>query len=206
MMSWIIVGLGNPGEEYENTRHNVGRMALEHFAKTHDLPALMEDPEGKQASYGAGRKKLASVSKGKIGKEMVVLVAPDTYMNKSGNAVDKYVKSKKAAERLIVVYDDLDLPLGTMKVSFDRGSGGHKGLESVIRAVKTKKFTRVRIGISPTTAAGKTKKPGGDKEVLDFILTKFRPTEMELLRRVFKKSSDALSAIVLEGPMRAMNE
>ena len=137
---------------------------------------------------------------------MVVLVAPDTYMNKSGNAVDKYVKSKKAAERLIVVYDDLDLPLGTMKVSFDRGSGGHKGLESVIRAVKTKKFTRVRIGISPTTAAGKTKKPGGDKEVLDFILTKFRPTEMELLRRVFKKSSDALSAIVLEGPMRAMNE
>src|SRR3989344_4623938 len=114
-MSWILVGLGNPGSEYENTRHNVGRMALEHFAKLQDLPELREDPEGKQASYGAGRKNVASTTKGKIGKEIVALVAPDTYMNKSGNAVAKYVKTQRAAERLIVVYDDLDLPLGAMK-------------------------------------------------------------------------------------------
>ena len=194
MMSWIIVGLGNPGEECENTRHNVGRMALEHFAKTYDLPELKED-----------KKNNAHASRGALKKTLLALVAPNTYMNKSGNAVGKFVKSKKAAERLIVVYDDLDLPLGTMKLSFDRGSGGHKGLESVIRAVETKKFTRVRIGISSTTAAGKTKKPEGGKEVLDFILAKFRPTEMELLQRVFKKSTEAMSAIVLDGPMRAMN-
>ena len=194
-MSWIIVGLGNPGEEYENTRHNVGRMALERFAKTHDLPEPKED-----------KKNGAHVSKGTLQKTLLALVAPDTYMNKSGNAVAKFVRSQKAAERLVVVYDDLDLPLGTMKLSFDRGSGGHKGLESVIRAVGTKKFTRVRIGISPTTAAGKPKKPGGEKEVLDFILAKFRPTETEILRRVFKKSTEAMSAIVLEGVTRAMNE
>ena len=195
MMSWIIVGLGNPGEQYENTRHNVGRVALEHFAKLHDLPELKEE-----------KKNNAHVSKGALKKTLLELVAPDTYMNKSGNAVAKFVKSQKAAQQLIVVYDDLDLPLGTMKLSFDRGSGGHRGLESVIRAVKTKKFTRVRIGISPMTAAGKPKKPGGEKEVLDFILAKFRPTEMELLRRVFKKSTEAVGAIVLEGVTRAMNE
>ena len=194
-MSWVIVGLGNPGEEYENTRHNAGRMALAYFAKLNDLPELKED-----------RKNKTHVSKGALNKTVLVLVAPDTYMNKSGNAVGKFVRSQKAAERMIVVYDDLDLSLGTMKISFDRGAGGHKGLESVIRAVKTKKFTRVRVGISETTAAGKLKKPSGEKEVLGFILAKFKPVELDLLRRVLKKSTDAISAIVLEGPMRAMNE
>ena len=214
-MAWIIVGLGNPGEAYENTRHNVGRMALAHFAKLNDLPALKEDKKSK-----------VSASKCVLEKTILALVAPDTYMNKSGSAVAKYVKSPKAAERLIVIYDDLDLPLGTMKLSFDRGSGGHKGLESVIRAVKTKKFARVRIGISQTTAAGKLKKPSGEKEVLDFILAKFsasskggsssggkggsasggQPSEIDVLKHVFKRVSSALKTIVAEGPMLAMNE
>lgn len=194
-MAWIIVGLGNPGEEYERTRHSTGRMALEYFAKTYDF-----------TEWNTDKKKKVTVSKGSLGKTLVALVLPDTFMNKSGSAVAPYVKSPKAAERMIVAYDDLDLPLGTMKISYDRGSGGHKGLESVMRAVKSKKFARVRIGISLATPAGKMKKPSGEKAVNDFILAKFSSAEMETLKRVYKKSSDAIGRIIEAGPMIAMNE
>lgn len=194
-MAWVIVGLGNPGEEYKHTRHNAGRMALEYFASAEDFTPLKEDKKNK-----------VRVSKGTLKKTLVALVAPDTYMNKSGSAVSKYVKSAKAAERMVVIYDDLDLPLGTIKISFDRGSGGHKGVESVMRAVKTKKFTRVRIGVSPETAGGSLRKPSGEKQVLDFILTKFRAHEMDELRRVHKRVKEVLECIVLEGYLRAMNQ
>src|SRR3989344_5022394 len=123
----------------------------------------------------------------------------------TNSTVGMRTKNRKAAERLVVIHDDLDLPLGTMKLSFDRGSGGHKGLESVMRAFKTKKFARVRIGVSPSTATGKLKKPSGEKEILDFILEKFRSSEMDELKQVFKRMSEALETIVLEGPQMAMN-
>lgn len=201
-MAWVIVGLGNPGEEYDATRHNAGRMALEHFAAAKDFTPLKEDKKNK---VRVSRGMLKPVSAGRQGT-LVALIAPDTYMNKSGTAVVKYVKSIKAAERMVVIYDDLDLPLGTIKISFDRGSGGHKGLESVTRAVRTKKFTRVRIGVSSSTASGALKKPPGEKEVLDFILSKFRSNEMEELKRVFKRVDYVLECIVIKGYLRAMNE
>ena len=194
-MAWVIVGLGNPGEAYARTRHNTGRLALEYFARARDFSQWKTDTKSK-----------AAISRGTIGKNLVVLVAPDTFMNKSGSAVAQYVKNPKAAERMIVAYDDLDLPLGTIKLSFDRGSGGHKGLESVMRAVKTKKFARVRIGVSPQKPSGGVRKPRGEKAVLEFILQTFDPNEMEILKRVFKKSGDAIEAIVQSGPMRAMNQ
>lgn len=170
-------------------------MALDVFARMHDLPQWKEDKKNK-----------ATVTKGALGKNLIALMAPDTFMNKSGNAVGKYVKSPKAASQLTVVYDDLDLPLGTMKLSFDRGSGGHKGLESIIRAVKTKKFTRVRIGVSPAAASGTVKKPSGDKAINNFILGKFSANEMEELKKVFKRAAQALATIVEEGPSVAMNK
>ncbi|MDP2648823.1 MAG: aminoacyl-tRNA hydrolase, partial [bacterium] len=139
-MAWLIVGLGNPGEEYHFTRHNTGRASVEYFAKAAGFGEFREDKKAK-----------AHVAGGMIGKAAVVALLPDTFMNKSGSSLAKFIKSQKAAERMVVVYDDLDLPLGALKLSYDRGSGGHKGLESIIRAVKTKKFTRVRIGVSPTT-------------------------------------------------------
>jgi peptidyl-tRNA hydrolase, PTH1 family len=193
-MAWVIVGLGNPGEEYDNTRHNTGRMALDVFAKMQHFGDWKED-----------KKANAHVASGMVGKVAVVLVAPDTFMNKSGNAVVKFVKSQKAAERMIVVYDDLDLPIGKMKLSFDRGSGGHRGIESVTKAVKTKKFTRIRVGISPTTAGGALRKPSGDKEVNDFILAKYKGKDLEELKKVFKKAAQAIEATVSEGPFIAMN-
>jgi peptidyl-tRNA hydrolase, PTH1 family len=194
-MGWVIVGLGNPGEEYAKTRHNAGRMAVEFFAKEKGF-----------SGWHADGKTKSTTSSGMIGKQVVALLLPDTFMNKSGLAVSKLVKSPKLAERLIVVYDDLDLPLGTMKLSFDRGSGGHKGLESITTALKTKKFTRIRIGVSPSTAAGNIRKPEGKKVVNGFILAKFTHAQMEELTRIFKKTAVALETIVTEGHERAMNE
>lgn len=190
-MSWVIVGLGNPGGEYENTRHNAGRMALQYFAKKSDVDEWRED-------------KKAQATVAKVGS--VALVLPDTYMNKSGSAVAKYVKSAKAASKMIVVYDDLDLPVGKVKLSYDRGSGGHRGLDSVMRAVKTREFARVRIGVSPETPGGKLKKPHGEDEVNKFILAKFKPSDIDELKKVFKRVAEALEAIQKDGVLVAMNE
>lgn len=190
-MSWVIVGLGNPGGEYENTRHNAGRMALQYFAKKNDAEDWRED-------------KKAQATVAKVGS--VAIVLPDTYMNKSGSAVAKYVKSAKAAAKMIVVYDDLDLPVGKVKLSYDRGSGGHRGLDSVMRAVKTREFARVRIGVSPETPGGKLKKPHGEDEVNKFILAKFKPSEIDELKMVFKRVAEALEAIQKDGVLVAMNE
>ena len=155
---YIVVGLGNPGEEYANTRHNSGRMAA--------------------VELGHGVSKWT---------RRVRILIPDTFMNKTGTAVAKMVKSKKAAEKLIVIYDDLDLPLGTLKISYNRGSGGHKGLESIIRALKTKEFIRIRIGI------------GKKKDVEKHILGNFTKLETDTLKKVFKKVSEAVEVIVEEG-------
>ncbi len=194
-MAWVIVGLGNPGEEYEGTRHNTGRIVLDFFV--HQM---------KFGEWKVDKKAKARVASGMIGKTAVVLVEPDTFMNKSGAAIAKFVKSQKAAERMVVVYDDLDLSIGSMKLSFNRGSGGHRGVESIMKAVKTKKFTRVRIGVSPETPGGALRKPSGEKEVVKFILAKFKSAELADLKPVFKKAAQALEAIVLDGSERAMNQ
>ena len=155
-MTYTIVGLGNPGEEYKNTRHNVGRIILEVFRKANDLPDFETD-----------KKLKAMVSAGQMSnvKRRVSLVFPETFMNKSGDSVKQLIKSKKAAGELVVVHDDLDIPLGKYKISFNKSSGGHEGVESIIRAVKTQAFTRIRIGISPITSGGKLKKPKGEEDV-----------------------------------------
>lgn len=171
----IIVGLGNPGEEYKLTRHNTGRIVLFEFLKAQKFGEPVEDKKIK-----------ALKTEGGIGKEKILIVMPETYMNKSGLSVKNIIMSKKKAENMIVVHDDIDLPLGKYKISFGRGSAGHKGVESIIRAVQTKDFTRVRVGISPSTPKGKIKKPQGDK-LLDFITGKFKPSEMVILKEMSKK-------------------
>ncbi len=192
-MTWIIAGLGNPGEEYTNTRHNVGRMALQYVCDEKNL-----------GEWKLDKKSNALVARGMIGKSASVLVLPETFMNKSGSAVVKYVKNVKATEKLVVVYDDLYLPLGKMKMSFDRGSGGHKGIESIARALKTKKFWRIRVGVSPATASGTLRKPSGEKDVLDFILGKFKTSELPVLKSLFKRISSTLETVASEGAMKAM--
>jgi PTH1 family peptidyl-tRNA hydrolase len=136
-MAILIVGLGNPGKEYEKTRHNAGRSAVELVASLEGLDEFIFNKTAK-----------ALVTKGTVGGENAMLVLPETMMNLSGKAVTAFVKSPKAAKNLLVVHDDLDLPLGTIKMVFARGSGGHKGVESIMRAIKTDAFARIRIGIS----------------------------------------------------------
>lgn len=194
-MSYIIVGLGNPGIEFEKTHHNAGRSAVMHFAKK--FGAL---------EWRFDKKANAQVAKVSDDGISATCVLPDTFMNKSGSAVVKYVKSVKAAQKLIVVYDDLDLPLGRIKISFARSSGGHNGVESVIRALKTENFIRIRIGIAPANAKGNAKVITGEEKVLKLILGKFSAAEEAELKKVWKKVTDALATIVKFGYVQAMNE
>jgi len=188
---YIIVGLGNPGQEYENTRHNTGRIVALAFCKARKFDDFKED-----------KKTQSLKTEGKIGKEKIVCLLPETFMNKSGSALKKIITSKKAAGKLIVCHDDIDLPLGKFKISFGKGSAGHKGVESVMRAVKTKDFWRVRVGISPSTPkgnlpAGKAgiKKPKGEK-VLDFLMGKFKKSEMKALEKVTEKVIVELEKVI----------
>lgn len=195
MNNYIIVGLGNPGEEYLNTRHNTGRTVLDYFANKNNFDEFEKD-----------KMKNGLLTKGKIGKFGVILVEPETFMNKSGDCVSKFIKSKKDALGLVVIHDDLDLPIGSFKISFNKGSAGHRGLESIIKKIKTKEFIRLRVGISPVTPSGKIKKPSGEQKILDFIIGKFSKKEDEIMKKTLKKLSEALETIIVEGKDKTMNK
>lgn len=170
----LVVGLGNPGKEYENTRHNTGRI----------LVGLIEKKwEGQKIKF----------------------LTPDTFMNNSGRAVAPLVKSKKDLEGLVVIYDDIDLPLGKMKISFNRSSGGHNGLGSIIKSLKSEEFLRIRIGISPATPKGVVKKPKGEKAVLNFLLGEFKKPELETIKKLSKKIAEAIEVIFSESKEKAMS-
>jgi len=194
-MAFVIIGLGNPGKEYEATRHNAGRRAVSAFRELESFEAFTEN-----------KKYRSLIADGTIGKEKILLLLPETFMNKSGLAAAAAIKSKKGAEKLIVVHDDLDLPLGSFKISFGRSSGGHRGVESIIRALKTKDFIRLRIGVSPTTPLGKLKKPKGEKAVLAFIIGTLSTSDEEQLKKAMRKIVGALHAIVAKGREKAMSE
>ncbi|MBX4198452.1 aminoacyl-tRNA hydrolase [Candidatus Parcubacteria bacterium] len=194
-MSYIIAGLGNPGEEFEGTRHNTGRMVVEALAKKFSFSEFKDTPKIK-----------ARTSTGAIEKENIQLVEPDNYMNRSGVSLAPLITSVKKAQNLIVVYDDLDLPLGTLKVSYNRSAGGHRGLDSIIKALKTQEFIRVRVGISPVTPSGKIKKPSGDDAVDKHIIGQFKKPELDILKKVIKQAVEAVEVIVTEGKEAAMGK
>ena len=174
----LVVGLGNPGTEYENTRHNTGRI----------LVGLIEKKLDKENN-----------------KQKIKFITPDTFMNNSGRAVVPLVKSKKDLKDLVVIYDDIDLPIGKMKISFNRSSGGHNGLQSIIKALKSEEFLRIRIGIAPATPSGKIKKPTGEKNVINFILGEFKKPELETIKKLSKTVVLALETIFAESKEKAMS-
>lgn len=199
-MSFIIAGLGNPGTEYEGTRHNTGRIVLDAIRKEFG------------EEFGFDKKLNAQVAEGKIGKEKVLFVAPDTFMNNSGKAIGPLVKVKtnkrlrsKTADDLLVIYDDFQLPIGRAKISYNKSSGGHNGLESVIKAVKTEAFPRIRVGTAPTTAKGDAKIPHGDDKIEKFILGPFKPDELREIKKVAKRAAEAIEIWVKDGREQAMN-
>ncbi|MFA6278488.1 MAG: aminoacyl-tRNA hydrolase [Candidatus Paceibacterota bacterium] len=187
-MTLIIVGLGNPGKEYEKTRHNAGRSAVMLVAKNQSFD-----------EFTFNKTSNALVSKGAIDEENATLVLPETMMNLSGKAVSAFVKSPKAAKSLLVIHDDLDLPLGTIKMVFGRGSGGHKGVESIMRALKTENFARIRIGISAAGKKNQAKKVSGDEKVIKHVIGKWKPSEEAIVKKVMKKVAESVCLFATEG-------
>ena len=189
----IVVGLGNPDDEHSHTRHNAGRDAAALIAKKFEFPAFLED-----------KKMQALRSEGKIGKRNVLVLLPQTFMNKSGETFKKLgaLSQKQIAENVVVLHDDLDLPLGRIKLVKNRGSAGHKGVESVMRALKTENFTRVRIGIAK---ASQIKKSQDDKTVIKIVIGKISPEDAQELKKVLKKAVTAIELLAEEGLEKAMN-
>jgi peptidyl-tRNA hydrolase, PTH1 family len=186
-----IAGLGNPGQQYQWTRHNAGRLAVE---------SLFRDQNFEEWRFNDKIKAL--VSKGKIEDESVALVLPEIFMNSSGRSLAKLIV-RQAAKRLVVLHDDLDLPFGEIRVSFGRGAGGHKGVLSIIRALKTKDFTRVRIGIGVASSRNKDL-PERVKDK-DFVLRLLTMSEKKRLEPALKKAAAAAIMTVANGPLAAMN-
>jgi len=193
-MAYIIAGLGNPGQEYDGTRHNTGRIVLDHIRQ-----------EWSKGEFELDKKLGALTAEAKVGKEKVLLVAPETFMNRSGKALAPLIKSAKAAERLIVIYDDFSLPLGRIRVSYNRSSGGHNGLESIIKALKTEAFVRIRIGTAAATAKGSAKLMHGDDKIEKFILGPFKPDELKALKKISAAAAEAARLVITESREKAMS-
>lgn len=192
---FVIVGLGNPGTKYEKTRHNAGRLALQVFLDASD-GVEFEDDKYARASRARFMK----------GDTEVVVLFPSVFMNESGSSVRTFLEQKQlGSENLVLVYDDVDLPIGELRVSYGRGSGGHNGVESVINALGSKDFVRVRIGVSPVSFFGKMKKPQGAGVVSKFLLSNFSSGELKKIEKVGERVKDALTVIMNEGHEAAMN-
>jgi PTH1 family peptidyl-tRNA hydrolase len=182
----LIVGLGNPGAQYERTRHNLGFMLVD----------LLAQETGAQVKRKDCR---ALVGRADVEGTRVELVKPQTYMNLSGEAVacllNKQEDAKSAAASMIVISDDLALPFGTIRLRRRGSAGGHNGLKSIIAATKTDEFIRLRIGIQPEHAIGDTK---------NFVLDEFSKSERLELEKILERSADALRAVLRDGIDKAM--
>ncbi len=193
-MAHVIIGLGNPGDAYTHTRHNAGRMAAELVAKQEHF-----------SEWKLKKTAQALVSEGSLANKKVVLALPEVFMNHSGKTALGLVSSKAAAKKLLLIRDDLDLPLGTIKMTgYGRGAGGHKGVESVMRVLKTKDFAQIKIGISGETAKGKLKKVSGEEKVVKHVVGKFKPGEEAVLKKALAKSAEAAKLFVTDGLEKAM--
>jgi len=180
----LIAGLGNPGVRYARSRHNVGFMVVEKFAHAHALAF-----ERKRFN--------AEIAEGNVGETRVMLAKPQTFMNLSGDAIGKlFAFYKIAPSDLLVVYDDLDLPLGKMRMRPKGGAGGHHGMESIIARIGTSEFPRLRVGIG---------RPNPNTDI-DHVLGDFEGDERALMDETFARATDAIQAWLREGLTKAMNK
>ncbi len=181
---FVIVGLGNPGRQYQAHRHNVGYMVLDQLATTGGL------------TFGRVQHE-SLVAGGPIREREVILVKPQTFMNASGRAVGRLVRYYRVPlERLLVVYDDLDLPLGTLRFRDSGGAGGHKGVDSVVEELACQSFPRLRIGIG---------RPPGEMDPADYVLQAFRAEEKPLLDHVIREAVAGIHTFLADGIELAMS-
>ncbi len=188
----LIVGLGNPEKKYQNTRHNLGFKVIEGFQRKNHFLCFKEK-----------KKCLSEISEGILNNKKIILAKPQTFMNNSGKAVRLLVKEylkkeKQKLKNLWVVHDDLDLPLGKIKISFGRGSAGHKGVQSIINELKTKNFVRFRLGISPLFS----KKKKEEK----FVLENFKKSEEKIVQKMVEKTIIAIEFCLKEDIEKGMQK
>ena len=176
---FLVVGLGNPGKDYDGTRHNVGAAAVQALGITHDSPL----------------KKLreqALTNEIFIGGERVILAFPQTFMNKSGQSVSSLMRKNgiKNPENLIVVHDEMDIPTGNLRIKSGGGLAGHNGLKSITAHLKTQDYLRIRIGVG---------KPANKNKGANYVLNRPNKVEQEELSIVIQETVDAIEAIISEG-------
>ena len=185
----LVVGLGNPGREYSGTRHNVGFAVLGELARKHGINF---DKRCCHSRAGEGR----------IGEQQVVLAKPQTYMNLSGDAVAALVRKYKVKPAdILVIQDDLDLPLGKIRIRANGSAGGHNGLKSIIASVGTMEFPRVKIGIGRPDNAGI-----GRRDVIDHVLSDFDAVDRKIAEDAVSQAADAIDTMIEQGLETAMNK
>lgn len=182
---FLIVGLGNPGADYRHNRHNVGFMVVDELARVASIPL-------RRVQFRA------IVGKGSLDEESVILAKPQTYMNDSGQAVAPLVNFYKIPiENLLVIHDDLDLPFGTLRLRPLGGTGGQRGMESIVDKLWTSEFARLRVGIG---------RPPGRMAPRDYVLHDFDSPQQELLPDVLDSAVAAVRLFIAEGIEKAMNK
>ncbi len=188
----LIVGLGNPGKTYAHSRHNIGFRCLNHLARVHSITIKQHQCQSR-------------VGTGKIAGTEVVLAKPQTFVNNSGKAVGSLMQHHHISPAdLIVIYDDLDLPLGKIRLRYGGSSGGHKGMQSIISALDSQEFSRIRVGIGrPTRGGGQ---PTTEEEfIVDYVLSDFTSAEEKLIKSAIVQVAEAVQYILAEGIEIAMN-
>jgi len=181
---YLLVGLGNPGPKYAGTRHNVGFQFLDYLARQHGF------------GY-AGSKWQAQLARPNLWGAPVLLAKPETYMNLSGQAVAGIVGYYRLApEQVVVVHDDIDLPVGRLKIVVGRGAGGHNGIRSIIEHLGDRAFVRIRVGVG---------RPVGPMPVEKYVLAPFSNDELDCLTGLMARIEDAARLIISDGPVKAMN-
>lgn len=181
----LIVGLGNPGKQYEETRHNIGFKVIDELSERLNIPL---DQSKHKGLYGIGHVK----------GEKVILLKPLTYMNLSGESVRPLMDYYEIdIEDLIVIYDDLDIPVGRIRLRQKGSAGGHNGIKSIIAHIGTQEFNRIRVGVN---------RPSNGQSVSDYVLSRFTKEEQEVLGGIIKKCADACEANFEKPFLQVMNE
>ena len=185
-VDWLLVGLGNPGDQYENTRHNVGFMVADELAERHNIPVQR-------------LKFRALTNTVTIGDRKVLLMKPVTYMNLSGEAVHEAAAFYKIPpEHILVVSDEVALAPGKLRVRRSGSAGGHNGLKNIIAHLGTDQFPRIRLGVG--------QKPHPDYDMADWVMGKFQGEDKKAVEAAVKKAADAAECLIREGVDKAMNQ
>ena len=199
----LIIGLGNPGEKYKNTWHNVGFRVVDEFQKENNFP-----------DFRLSKKFIAQISEGQFGNKKVIIVKPQTFMNESGKSVrlliNFYKITKSGLENLWIIHDDIDLFLDKIRISKNRGSAGHKGVESIIKEIGIKNFVRFRIGTKPmekpADSSQERRARQNTKFLARFVLQKFNKEEEKIIKKVIKRTVKAIEIAIKSRIEKAMSE